>query len=296
MKLGRILGAAALLGLGFVGDATASSHSEAPGTSNRAAPSMEPFGTFWLHVGGGVGMTRNTTFRDQDCNSPNAFFGCDFNASGDFGDSGAVINLGVGTPLGGPFRGAIELFHGNNFQFEGPLVDTSAFSSLNAAAPGINEIFHADAQFTKVELWVYLDIHKVVELPRYVQPFVGVGGGVTRNRLSNVHSKVDFVDVESGSFNLRADLPGGTETNFTWGVTGGVSIPLDGPNGPVIDFFFLYQDLGQVSTRSGDATIQINSPFGSSSGTFPVDPVQADLAVQVIGARARFPLSNLFGN
>lgn len=290
MKITTLLGAAALLGLGFVGDAAASSHSEAPGTSNRAAPSMEPFGTFWLHVGGGVAMTRNTTFRDQDCNSPNSFFGCDFNAPGDFGDSGAVINLGVGTPLGGPFRGAIEVFHGNNLQFEGPLVDNSAFSTLNAAGPGITEIFHADAQFTKVEFWVYVDINKVFELPRYVQPFLGGGVGVTRNRLSNVHSK-----VESGSFNLRADLPGGTETNFTWGATAGFSIPLDGPNGPVIDIFFLHQDLGRVSTRGGDATIQFNSPFGSSSETFPVDPVRADLAVDVFGARARFPLNTLFG-
>lgn len=290
MKLVRIFSAAALLGVVFVGDATASSHSEAPGLPNSHPPSMEPFQTFWLHVGGGVGLSRDTTFNDRDCNGTNAFFGCDSFSPGDFGDSGAIINVGVGTPVGGPFRGAVEFFHGNNFQFEGPIVDTDAFSSLNVGGSLFpEERFRADARFTKIEAWVYLDVHKLVELPPYVQPFVGAGAGVTWNRLSDVRAS-----AASGPFSTTVNLPGGTETNFTWGFTAGASFPVNGPNGPMIDVFFLHQDLGRVRTGSGDATIQDVTPFGSFSATFPVDPVQADLTVDAIGARVRIPLNNLF--
>ncbi len=275
MKIMRVLGAATLMWLGLGGNAGASSHSE--------APSMAPFQTFWLHFGGGVGRTGSTTFRDQNPNDPNAFFGPDLLAPADSA-TGAIFSAGISTPIGGPFRGAVKVFHGANFNANGPVQFADGFPF-----PG-DEIFSADVRFTKAEVWVYADINKLIPLPSFIEPFVGAGAGVTYNHLSNVRST-----FTSGPATFTATLPSGSTTNFTWGFTAGVGFPIRDENGRtrvIFDLSYLYQDLGEVRSGAGEGSFS----DGIGSFQFPVAPVQADVNVQAILLAMRIPLNEIVRN
>jgi opacity protein-like surface antigen len=112
-----------------------------------------------------------------------------------------------------------------------------------------------------------------VDLPKLgqVQPFLGAGAGVARNRISPV--TYGFPSLAPGA---TTTSQGGTSTGWAWLLTAGVEVPLTPELS--VDLAYRYTDLGAVQTDPGLAQIV------RSTGTRSLAIAGTQSALQTHGA------------
>ncbi|WP_164084935.1 outer membrane protein [Pseudazoarcus pumilus] len=224
-----------------------------------SAPSMAADGAY-VRLGVAAEWSRDAHFRDRDCaaTAPPALFGCGagrdgrtLGARGDFGD-GHAFDVAVGRRFSPMLRGELLLTHRRGFDFDGQA------NFLNVAGP---QPVGGSLRSTALFAAGYVDLAPIGR----VQPFVGAGVGLARNRVGSM--RYGFPGLGA---NASTTVSGGSHTGFAWMAAAGVNVALDA--GWSVDVAWRYTDLGRVRSDHGDATIV------RSSGSFDLD---------IAGTRAR---------
>jgi opacity protein-like surface antigen len=223
-------------------------------------------GDTYVRAGIAAERSRDAHFRDRDCaaTTPPALFGCGpgrdgraLGARGDFG-RGVAIDIAVGRRVSPALRGELQLTHRRGFGFGGQ----ANFRNVSGPQP-------VDARVRSTALLVaaYVDL---VPIGR-VQPFVGAGLGVARNRIGSM--RYGFPGLGA---NASTTVSGGSHTGFAWMATAGVNVALSA--GWSLDVAWRYSDLGRIRTDHGEATI------ARAAGSFELD---------IAGTRARLRTQGL---
>lgn len=197
----------------------------------------------YLRLGVGADGSTTSSFRDRDCQSkqPPALFGCgtgrngrSLEAAGAFG-TGVVLDAGLGYRLNSWLR-AEALF---NYR---PAYEYSAQANFIQSAPPqpVTANLSSVAGFGVG----YIDLPRL----RRVQPYIGAGVGVARNRISAVSYGFPAIAPDAST-----TIAGGTTTGLAWLLTAGVAIPLS--ERLSLDLAYRYTDLGNVQTDTGTASI-----------------------------------------
>lgn len=197
----------------------------------------------YVRLGVGADGSTAATFRDRDCDSiqPPALFGCGagrngapLEATGAFG-TGAVLDAGLGYRLNHWLRAEALLSYRPAYEYTGNA------NFLQAPTPQpVNANLSSVAGFGV----------GFIDLPRLgnVQPFLGGGVGIARNRISRVSFAFPALAPEAST-----TIAGGTSTGVAWLLTAGFAIPLNQQLS--VDLAYRYTDLGRVQTEAGNATI-----------------------------------------
>lgn len=208
--------------------------------STAATPALaEPY----LRLGVGADGSTTSTFRDRNCQATNppALFGCGagrngqpLQATGAFG-TGAVLDAGLGYRLNSWLRAEALFSYRPAYEYQGQA------NFLQSAPPQpVSANLSSVAGFGVG----YIDLPRL----RRLQPYLGAGVGVARNRISAV--RYDFPAIAPDA---STTIAGGTTTGLAWLLTAGVAIPLNDQLS--LDLAYRYSDLGRVQTDSGSASI-----------------------------------------
>jgi len=102
-----------------------------------------------------------------------------------------------------------------------------------------------------------------VDLPRLagVQPFLGAGLGVARNRLRSVAYRFPLI-----SAGATTSTPEGSSSDLAWLLTAGVSVPLS--ERLSLDVAYRFTDLGSLTSPSGDAEV-VRPPASPAAARSP---------------------------
>ncbi|BBK30675.1 opacity protein-like surface antigen [Stella humosa] len=218
----------------------------------------EPPG-WYGRVDAGFETGTSARFRDWNCGGTDPaaipLYGCLARASGDFGRS-AAFGGGIGYRIDERFRIDLTVGWRPGFGFDG---------QANFPVAGGQAV---DGEVSTLSGMVtgYLDLAPLVALDLGpFQPFVGLGAGVSRNRL-------DRTTLSFPGISQTVTTPGGTSTGFAWTATAGTGIRLT--DALTLEIAYRYTDFGRVDSDRGDAT-RVRT---SGTVSLPIDGTRSDLA------------------
>ena len=237
----------------------------AMGAAGQAkAQSSGPQGTgFYVRADLGVAFSTQADTRDDDCGSPNPFFGC-----GTSLDSSAGSSIAVGGGFG--YR-VNRWFRTDATVTWRPLFDVSG-TVVRAGTP--DRSFQADVSSVTGMLNGYLDIAGLLppgKLDRF-RPYVGAGLGVAVNDISSIGA------VTPGGAPGTEMLPDGTHASPAWMFTAGTGI--EAGYGFIVDLGYKYVDMGSFKSNAGQAC--------AGAACRNIDAVTGDLQAHEFSAGLRF--------
>lgn len=243
----------------------------AVGAPAQAEPAASPQSGPYVRLGAGVDWPEATGFRDADCTSPNALFGCrtgnngqPLGATGNF-DPALVVDGGLGYRFNRWIRAEALLSWRPDLDFSGQ----SNF--LGAAGP--NQPVSGSVSSVAGFGVAYVDLPKIGK----VRPFLGAGLGVARNRIDSLNFQFPGISATSST-----TTPGGSSSDLAYLLTAGISVPLS--DRLDLDLAYRFTDLGSVTTGSGQA--QVVRPAGTFS--IPIDGTSAALQTQGVVLSLRY--------
>ena len=129
---------------------------------------------------------------------------------------------------------------------------------------------------------------------RRIQPFLGVGLGITDYRLSGYVQRFPEPDDPSGYLRRGPDgeipftaLPGGRGQNFTWMLTAGAAIPVS--ESALLDLSYRYTDSGALRTDTGDiAIVRYRNDGTRREIAVPINETSADHRTHALLVALRF--------
>ncbi|MHA1560368.1 MAG: hypothetical protein ACTSWI_06840 [Alphaproteobacteria bacterium] len=240
--------------------------------ANGGAASAE---NAYLRIGVGFDWSQRAIFTDRDCNSgaPPALFGCSngndglpIGAYGNFGTSSAFeFALGFrATPLV-RLEAALSLRH--TFDFVGD----ANFSNVADPQP-------VSAALSQASLigWAYFDVP--TSLP--VQPFVGIGIGLSRNALSPVLFEFPTLTQPAWS-----ETPPGTRISPAFGFAIGLAREMS--YGVTIEIVYRHTNYGRVATDPG----LMHQRRGGPEYSFGIDETWTTLVTNAVMFSLRWAIT-----
>ena len=230
------------------------------------------FAQSYLRAGVGYDVPRESGIGDVDCAraAPAALFGCaaavdgsPLGARGDFGASPA-LELGIGRRIHPNVRLELQGAWRPDLDFSGQanFLRTPGRQPVSANGSSLSALAVA-----------YFDFGQLGR----ARPFLGLGAGAARNRLS----AVDYVFPGLGP-EARTLAPGGARTAFAWTGQAGFGWRLS-PRA-TLDVAYRYADLGTMRTREGQAAVV----RGGGTRAIAVAPTRAKLATEGVGVSIRW--------
>jgi opacity protein-like surface antigen len=239
-----------------------SSQAESPARSESGA---------YVRLGVGVDWPEATGFRDNDCSSPKALFGCrtgnngqPIGATGNF-DPAVVMDGALGYRFNRWIRAEALLSWRPDLDFSG--------QSNFLGAAGRNQPVSGAVSSVAGFGVAYVDLPKVGKL----RPFLGAGLGVARNRIDSLHFQFPGLSATA-----ITNVPGGSSIDMAYLLTAGISVPVS--NRLDLDLAYRFTDLGRVTTGSGQALLV--RPAGTSN--IPIGGTSADLQTQGVIMSLRY--------
>ena len=232
--------------------------------SSSAAASAD---NTYLRVGLGFDWSQSAVFADRDCNSgaPPALFGCSsgndslpIGAYGTFGMSSAFeFAVGFRAMPSVRFEAALSLRH--TFDFIGD----ANFNNVDDPQP-------VSATLSQASLmgWAYVDFAST-NLP--MQPFIGVGVGVSRNALGAVLYEFPTLTQPAWS-----ETPPGTRVSPAFGFAIGLAREVS--HGMTIELAYRHINYGRVATDPG----LIHQRRGGPEISFPIDETWTRLVANAV--------------
>ncbi|HEX2257083.1 MAG TPA: outer membrane beta-barrel protein [Afifellaceae bacterium] len=202
----------------------------------------------YLRAGVGADWSEDARFRDRNCGAtqPPALFGCglgqDGRPLGAYGDFGVSPSLeaGIGYRLLPALRGEAQLIYHPDFDYSG----TANFLGVTGPQP-----VTAELETLSALLAGYLDLARLgVPSVGPVEPYIGGGIGLSRHSISSVIYRFPELGANAATI-----VRGGTNTSFSFMLTGGAALPLS--DRVTLDVGYRYLDLGKVRTEAGPARI-----------------------------------------
>ena len=197
---------------------------------------------YYIRTGFGFDKPSDSIFADVDCKPSTALYGCGTGPDGaprrTVGgyDSGAALEFGVG------FRATPMLRMEALFNYN-PRLEYGGRANFLAADRRQEVSADISSLSAMMAMFVDLDNLGTPNAGRFM-PFVGVGAGVARNKLTRKIQ--DFTRTYT-------DVPAGTHDSFAWMVSVGTSVRLSPQT--ILDVSVQRTDLGEV--RSGTGTGQV---------------------------------------
>ncbi len=224
---------------------------------------------FYIKGGIGVSFSEDTAFSDRDCraDSPAPFFGCspgndgtNIGARGDFGNS-EFYEIGGGYRVNNWLRVEALAAYRPVFSFSG----LSNFAQVDQDF--LQNVTGDATSFTGT-------VNTVFDVPALLGADTGDthllllgGAGVARNRISSM--RYSFPTTETRT-------PGGSSTEFTWNVGGGVAYDLS--KSMSIELIYRYSDLGHVSTGVDRMAVSRKSDNSIITDSITINETRGDLA------------------
>jgi len=207
----------------------------------------------YFRIGGGYDWATPATFTDRDCTiapPPFALYGCGvgndglpIGAYGSFGGSPA-FEAAVGFHAAPALRieTAVSFRHG--FAFAG-----------DANFSGTPEPQPVTASFSQAAVmgWALVDLGTVAGGGWPLNPFIGMGVGVSRNALSEMYFAFPGLSQPAWS-----ETPGGVRYSPAFGFTAGVSRELS--ERLAVELAWRHVNYGRVATDAGDLVSQRGGP------------------------------------
>ena len=220
----------------------------------------------------------DATFEDPDCTrqKPYALFGCGlgvdgrpYGAYGDFGTS-ALFEAAVGLALTDYLRIEAAVDYRPGLAFKG---------NANFAKSGFDQPVSGEVTQAGAMAFAFLEPLTALGVASPLQPFVGFGAGISRNEIGQM--TYDFPELDQPRYSVTPD---GTNTDFAWAVTGGVTYKAS--DRLSIDFAYRYSDLGKIETSAGTLFNQ----FSNTTLDIAILPTRTELTTQslIISARIGF--------
>lgn len=205
----------------------------APATTKAQAPQ----GTgFYIRADLGLAISGQADTRDDNCGSPNPFFGCGTSLDSSAGTSIAVGG-GVGYRVAKWFRTDFTLTYRPMFDLDGTVT--------RAGTP--DRAFEADVTSWNGMLNGYVDIAGFFPKGKLgiFHPYAGAGLGFAVNSIDDVSAGSPFTP------GIRENAPSGTAANFAWMITAGTGLHVG--NGVIVDLGYKFTDLGSFTSDAGTA-------------------------------------------
>jgi opacity protein-like surface antigen len=225
----------------------------------------------YVRLGAGVDWPEATGFRDVDCSSSKALFGCGpgnngqpLGATGSF-DPALVVDVGLGYRFNRWIRAEALLSWRPDLDFNGQSNFLGRAGSNQPVSGSVSSV----AGFGVA----YVDLPKIGK----VRPFLGAGLGVARNRMESLTFQFPGISASSST-----TTPGGSSSDLAYLLTAGISVPLS--ERLDLDLAYRFTDLGRVTTGSGQA--QVVRPAGTFS--IPIDGTSAALQTQGVVLSLRY--------
>lgn len=226
----------------------------------------------------GADWSNDATFQDVDCGStsPPALFGCGAGFGGAqplgaYGEFGATTTLEAGLGYGfSPVRIEARITYRPYLSFLG----NANFLDASRRQP-----VHGEVNSVAAALAAAVDLPSFRLGEHRIRPFVGGSAGVARNDVMHVVYRFPALGA-----NARTEVPGGTQYGFTWSGTGGLTFEIS--DRIQIDAAYRYNDLGEVRTEAGKATVVRNS----GTTVIDVDATRADLVTNTVAVALRVGL------
>ena len=169
-----------------------------------------------------------STFTDQD--------GSDGETTDNDLGSSDIIGIGVGKYFSETFRGEISVTQRNGFKY------ATAVTKANGVAND-SQKYTADVESLAVFLNGYFDSQPISLLQTSVTPYLGVGVGMSRNKMGSV----DLIQTSDGAVFGKASS--NTETEFAFKFALGALIELS--DSVSMDINYQYVDLGGIKSGIG---------------------------------------------
>lgn len=203
---------------------------------------------FYVRAGLGWDWSRDSHFKDEHCHATNppALFGCvpgcdgkPIGAYGDF-ENTVAIEAGLGyrvcpflrAEILACYRPGLDFSGGANFlRVQGPQPVGGSVRSLSTMACAYLDLFEAAGISAK-----------------RLHPFIGAGIGWARNHIGSM--TYHFPGLAPGDITVT---PGGSVNQFSYLLSAGMGYEIH-PS-LMLDFAYRYQDLGDVYTDAGPATV-----------------------------------------
>lgn len=205
----------------------------APATTKAQAPQ----GTgFYFRADLGLAISGQADTRDDNCGSPNPFFGCGTSLDSTASTSIAVGG-GVGYRVASWFRTDFTLTYRPMFDLDGTVT--------RAGTP--DRPFEADVTSWNGMINGYVDFAGFFPKGKLgiFHPYAGAGLGFAVNTIDDISAGSPFAP------GVRENAPSGTTANFAWMVTAGTGLHVG--NGIIVDLGYKYTDLGSFTSDAGQA-------------------------------------------
>ena len=268
---------AAEAGAGIASATVPAERTAAPTASaGGAPPEASPRGDFYLRAGIAFDRSRETRFRDRDCNAPRPghFYGCGpgvdgapYSSLGGFGTISG-FELGIGYFASPPIRIETSVQYRPSFSFTGhhnysrkpPRSVSADMSSLSAIVAA-----HVDL--------AGLGVSRLGPF----SPFVGGGVGLAR------------IDIDETRLNFRETvviLPGERRVNFAWMLAAGVAAPLG--ERMTLDLAWRYTNSGSVVTGRGTGRTECRIKGCERDSEYEVPETRANLRSHGLHVSVRY--------
>ena len=185
-----------------------------------------------------------STFTDQD--------GSDGETTDNDLGSSDIIGIGVGKYFSESFRGEIGISKRVDFKYSTTLI------KANGVAYDSPQKYTADVESLAIFLNGYFDSQPISLLQTSVTPYLGVGVGISRNKMG----LVDLITTNNGA--VFAKVSSNTETEFAFKFALGTLIELS--DSVSMDINYQYVDLGDIKSgvditnSSSDLKVPFNGP------------------------------------
>ena len=197
-----------------------------------------------MRIGVDLDQFSNVVFKDLDCSStsPAALYGCGKGSDGaPYRSRGEIkpassFQLGIGRDIGNRFRVEFVALYKPNFTFDG-----------NANFLAADREQHVRARLSSFIGFIscFIDFHAVGDrIPGPISPYVGVGVGASRNRISQTVMTFPATSTM---------VPGDRHSDFAWSATAGIAIPVN--DQLKLDLAWRLSDFGKVQTGQGMGSV-----------------------------------------
>lgn len=217
---------------------------------------------FYVRADLGLAISSQADTRDDNCGSPNPYFGCGNSLDSSSGAS-VAIGGGVGYRVVPWFRTDFTLTYRPTFDIDGTITQN-----------GPSRGFKADVSSWNGMLNGYVDVAGFLPKGKLgiFHPYAGAGMGFA------VNSVDDLKAGTPGNPALTENLPSGSTANFAWMLTAGTGIHVG--NGILVDLGYKYIDLGSFTSSAGQAC--------AGAACRNVDAVTGDLQAHELSVGVRF--------
>ena len=194
---------------------------------------------YYVRTGFGFDKPSDSIFTDVDCKPSTALYGCGTGPDGARRRTVGGYNSGAALEFGLGFRATPMLRMEASFNYN-PRLEYGGRANFLAVDRRQEVSAEISSLSAMMAMYVDLDNFGTPTVGRF-QPFVGVGAGVARNRLT--WKIQDFTRTYT-------EVPSGTHDSFAWMVSVGTSVRLSPQT--ILDVAVHRTDLGEV--RSGTGT------------------------------------------